>query len=398
MRDSARALRLFAIAWAARSFVGVSLGIAEAANGRMALSLSLALVVAGTAALAKADAHRRVRAASATVATLLALRVVLPSFVNVPYEPARFLEIAALGCAFATARSAGAKPSGWLAGLAAIAAGVNVVREWLPPPPSFFAAETRGLLFVAASTTVAAWGILVPLQASSELEGSTKEDPAAVTRRRLAVGLRAWLVAALLFVGSAIYLAAEKMPTWKPVYVEVLGALFASAGAVTLVDPAQKVSRRRACIAAAIAWALQGATLYLAVRFAQALLWDAMDGRPIAPGVNVATGIAQASWVLNIAGVALVSAILHGFARHLGRELLSRIALAANFPLAVGVLLELTRVGERPRSGWVDLAFAGCSFLTYGMLAFAAYRILFAPGDEPQAISRPARTVTSEER
>jgi hypothetical protein len=243
-------------------------------------------------------------------------------------------------------------------------------------------AESRSLLFVLAAIAVGAWGVLVPLHAASQLHPAAKEDPDVLEGRRVAVGLGAWLLAALLFVGSAIFLAAEKMPTWTPYYVEAFAALFASAGALALMRPAEEVSRRGACIAAAVVWVVHGATLYLAVRFAQALLWDAMDGREIASGVNVSTAIAQASWVLNVAGVVLVSAILHGFARHLGRDLFARIALAANFPLAVGVLLEITRAGERPRSGWVDLAFAGCSVLAYGMLATAARAILFAPEDE----------------
>jgi hypothetical protein len=328
--SSVRALRVFAIAWGARSFVDLALGISQW-NG----------------------------------------------------TTVRVLELAALGGVYVVARSAGAKPSGLLAAVAAIAGVANVVRGWLPPPPSFFASEARGIVFVAASTVVAAWGILVPLQAASDLEKSTKEDPSAVTRRRVAIGLGTWLVAALLFVGSAIYLAAEKMPTWRPLYVEALAALFASIGAVTLVGPAAEVSRRRACIAASVTWAFHAAVLYLSVRFAQALLWDALDGREVATGAWVSAGITQASWVLNIAGVALTSVVLQGFARRLGDDLLARIALAARFPLAVGVLLEITRAGARPRSAWVDLAFAGCSVLTYGMLAYVAYRTLFVEnGDE----------------
>lgn len=167
------------------------------------------------------------------------------------------------------------------------------------------------------------------------------------------------------------------MPTWNPYYVEAFAALVASAAAIALVGPAGEVSRRTACIAAAVAWTLHAATLHFAVRAAQALLWDAMDGRDVRIGVAVADAVAFASWPMGIAGVVLVSVVLHRFARDLGHELLARIALAAIFPFAVGVVLELIRPGARPRAGWVDLAFAGCSVLAYGMLGVVAYRILF---------------------
>jgi hypothetical protein len=361
------------------------------------------LVVLGVGALARATSvDRRVRTASAIVAGLLALRALpfvvfvvldllgdrdmprLGAFLDATYEPSRLLELAALACVFAAARSAGVKIRGGVAAVAIVAGAVSLLRGWLPVHHTYFGGEWRSLLFTAASIAVAAWGILIPLDAASRIDPNAeaeKEDPEDVTGRRVAIGLGTWLLAAALFVFAAIYLAAEKMPTWNPAHVETFASLFGAAGAIALVGPAAEVSRRRACTAAAIAWAAYGATLHVSVRFAQALLWDAMDGRDVAAGASVTRALALSSWVMSIAGVVPTSVTLHGFARHLRRELLARIALAASFPFVVGVALQLIRPGERPRAGWADLGFAGCSVLTFGMLSFVAYRILFPAED-----------------
>jgi hypothetical protein len=370
--STVRALRIFAIAWAARSIVDAALSLSYVSNAKIATAIALALTALATAALIRADIDRRMRIASTVVVAMLAFRAA-----SLPNEPSRILEVGALACAFATARAAGAIIRGPVAIIGVLASFLAIVSERLPVPASNLDGEARSLLFTAASITVAGWGVLVPLDAASRIDPETKqEDAAVVARRREAFGFGAWLIGSLVFAFAAAFLAAEKMPTWRPYYVEAFASLLAATGAVALIEPAKQAARRSACIAAAIVWALHAVSLHLSVRFSQALLWDAMDGRDVAVGVAVSSALAHGAWLLVFAGVALLGAVLHGFAKHRsGDELVARIAAAATFPFAVGVILQLTRAGERPRSGWVDLAFAGCSALAFGMLAFAIHRI-----------------------
>lgn len=392
MGQTARTLRLFAIAWAARSFVDASFDIygwlwgtqrwsSFAWSGKVMLSLALAAFAAGV--LVRADVDRRVRIFSAVIAGLLVFRA-LPFVATVveAYGVARIVDLLPLACVYATAIAGRARIHPSLGIVAVVGIGLVVIRGWLPAAETYFASEWRNLLFTAATIAVAAWGVLVPLDAASQIDpDAKKEDPEDVTGRRVAIGLGAWLLAAALFVAYAIYLATEKMPTYSPFYVDAFAGVVASVSAVALVGPAEEVKRRTVCIAAAIAWAVHAVSLHLAVRFAHALLWDAMDGRDVATNVAIAGALAKLSWVTNIAGIVLTSATLQGFARRVRRDDLARIALAASFPLVVGIVLQIMRPGERPRAAWVDLGFAGCSVLTFGMLAFVAYRIL-SPAQE----------------
>lgn len=374
--QTARTLRLFAFAWAARSFVDASLDIygwlwgaqrwsSFVWNGKLTLALVLAAIAAGV--LTRADVDRRVRIFSGVIAGLLVMRA-LP-FVALPDG----LSLLPLACAYATAIAGRAKIRPSLAIVAVVAIALVVIRGWLPAEQTYFAAEWQSLLFTAATIAVAAWGVLVPLDAASQIDPDAKrEDPEDVTGRRVAVGLGAWLLAAALFVAYAIYLATEKMPTYSPFYVDAFAGLVACVSAVALVGPAEEAGRRTACVSAAIAWAVHAVSLHLAVRFSHALLWDAMDGRDVTTNVSIATILAKLAWVTSIAGIVLTSATLQGFARRVARDDLGRIAVAASFPLVVGIVLQIMRPGERPRAGWVDLAFAGCSLLTFGMLAFVA--------------------------
>lgn len=170
---TARALRIFAIAWAARALL-------DGIEWKTALAVALAAFAAGS--LARAEVDRRVRITSVVVATLLAVRA-LPfvlhlvfgllepaAILNATREIATPLDLAAVGCAFATARAGGAKQPSWIGVLAATAAFMLAVREWAPWPRTFFADESRTFLFSASALVLGVWAA----DAANRIDPSTR--------------------------------------------------------------------------------------------------------------------------------------------------------------------------------------------------------------------------------